>query len=952
MAATTATTTRAPGCQLAQERRRSARIRDCLGSCGFQPTFKGRIEQCCACLLDIDTAGEDDEFVAILDCCRPQHCFHVACISTWAERENTCPQCKKRFARIAIYSSDAQLLRVARAEDRDQDCDATDAESSDEDEFCRVCGKADNDSALLLCDGQGGRCNAPYHYYCVGLECVPDGDWFCPPCEASRAAPLAVAAATNSNCQKTSVSASASAVVGGTSQALPAMPQHPTTEIQPELPVLPVVKRELPDTLSDTERANQAIADPVVKRELSGSQFQENGAKQSKSLDLPPPGPVLPAFSFSLRLPPVKREVLDFGVGGTRGDDRSDNILPLRDVTPGSESSAASQVRSQPASRLKRELQGFDEDPGSSPKRVKVEPGILADSKTSNYAVAAPTGGDSLGNLCGDIPKWISRQGRVVRVDLGGRGIRDAAAAIFAKVVGGALAKIGAVADSGLTVSVHLAGNQLHRAGMGAILGSISGAGARVARLDLERNRLDSSAAEWLGDWCERQPGGPPNELYVSGNKIEDAGASKLFEILGRETAPTRGGNASANRVAPMWIEASDNRIRDVGALLDRLSIKVPLCLAVDRSVCSKSNCVAVEDAGGGLEIPRLHLFGILEQDSEKVEELKEEPPRLAHAKIEAKLCKPKDVGGSVKREQAQGHASEVKLPQTAKPSTPTKADAAGAEAGDPAERRTSPVPRGRGRGRARGRGRGSAVASAEEVHAGASRSSETQDRHNWAQSLGRKSQEDVPAYEYCLEDDPPPSYGFWDVIPKQKPLTVKELQREAVSFIKRKKTIRNSLPKICDGAVATSPRIDNAYADRVSMIPHVTACRAPIVAEPAPPTSEDVGVELPVENHVEGARGEERIAKSGLISVLQSLIYHRLVRQKRLWRDISDTERSVRRRCLRDQLCRRAQGKYRDIVSETAGSWEQYLRTPNGHKRITAWIDKKANEAALKSRT
>jgi len=52
---------------------------------------------------------------------------------------------------------------------------------------CKVCLKSTNEVALLLCDGMDGDCNAAYHYYCVGLDSVPEGDWFCPQCAGEEA---------------------------------------------------------------------------------------------------------------------------------------------------------------------------------------------------------------------------------------------------------------------------------------------------------------------------------------------------------------------------------------------------------------------------------------------------------------------------------------------------------------------------------------------------------------------------------------------------------------------------------------------------------------------------------------------------------------------------------------------------------------------------------------------
>ena len=52
-----------------------------------------------------------------------------------------------------------------------------------EDLPCVICGEDDNEERLLACDG----CDAYYHTYCVDLEQVPIGHWYCESCETIRA---------------------------------------------------------------------------------------------------------------------------------------------------------------------------------------------------------------------------------------------------------------------------------------------------------------------------------------------------------------------------------------------------------------------------------------------------------------------------------------------------------------------------------------------------------------------------------------------------------------------------------------------------------------------------------------------------------------------------------------------------------------------------------------------
>ena len=52
-----------------------------------------------------------------------------------------------------------------------------------EDQPCLICGEDDNEEQLLACDG----CDAYYHTYCVDMEDVPIGHWYCESCETQRA---------------------------------------------------------------------------------------------------------------------------------------------------------------------------------------------------------------------------------------------------------------------------------------------------------------------------------------------------------------------------------------------------------------------------------------------------------------------------------------------------------------------------------------------------------------------------------------------------------------------------------------------------------------------------------------------------------------------------------------------------------------------------------------------
>ena len=58
-----------------------------------------------------------------------------------------------------------------------------DYDEESDDQPCLICGEDDDEEQLLACDG----CDMYYHTYCVDLEEVPIGHWYCEGCETQRA---------------------------------------------------------------------------------------------------------------------------------------------------------------------------------------------------------------------------------------------------------------------------------------------------------------------------------------------------------------------------------------------------------------------------------------------------------------------------------------------------------------------------------------------------------------------------------------------------------------------------------------------------------------------------------------------------------------------------------------------------------------------------------------------
>ncbi len=59
-----------------------------------------------------------------------------------------------------------------------------DDEETEDNTYCEVCGRADHEDRLLLCDG----CDLAYHCDCLEppLAEVPVGQWFCPTCQEAH----------------------------------------------------------------------------------------------------------------------------------------------------------------------------------------------------------------------------------------------------------------------------------------------------------------------------------------------------------------------------------------------------------------------------------------------------------------------------------------------------------------------------------------------------------------------------------------------------------------------------------------------------------------------------------------------------------------------------------------------------------------------------------------------
>ncbi|CAI6088775.1 hypothetical protein V2G26_013790 [Clonostachys chloroleuca] len=136
-------------------------------------------------LIESDSDDSLLNIVAELDGC--EHIIHNACIRSWAQKTNTCPICRKVFHTIKVLNGvDGTLLSTYHVDDKKQVADfdlqqwlVENVEEEEEESCpCPICNSSEREDILLLCDS----CDAAYHTHCLGMQEVPQGDWYCMEC--------------------------------------------------------------------------------------------------------------------------------------------------------------------------------------------------------------------------------------------------------------------------------------------------------------------------------------------------------------------------------------------------------------------------------------------------------------------------------------------------------------------------------------------------------------------------------------------------------------------------------------------------------------------------------------------------------------------------------------------------------------------------------------------------
>uniref|UniRef100_A0A8D9B2I4 PHD and RING finger domain-containing protein 1 n=1 Tax=Cacopsylla melanoneura TaxID=428564 RepID=A0A8D9B2I4_9HEMI len=134
-------------------------------------------EDCPSCAICLSSLA--NRIAAQISGC--SHEFHNTCILKWSERTNTCPIDRSKFNKITVKNKEGKIVKVTEIDDKNA-ATADDDEQPFPDEAinCVICGSAENEEVLLLCDG----CNRGFHIFCLTppLDRVPEGNWICEHC--------------------------------------------------------------------------------------------------------------------------------------------------------------------------------------------------------------------------------------------------------------------------------------------------------------------------------------------------------------------------------------------------------------------------------------------------------------------------------------------------------------------------------------------------------------------------------------------------------------------------------------------------------------------------------------------------------------------------------------------------------------------------------------------------
>ena len=109
----------------------------------------------------------------------------------WSRISNCCPRDRIPFGLIDVSDSlSSPIKRTEIIQDtKNQSSSETFEHYEDGYEdvtFCQICNSHDHEDTMLLCD----ICDGGYHIFCIGLETIPTGDWFCSQCSNNEDSPV------------------------------------------------------------------------------------------------------------------------------------------------------------------------------------------------------------------------------------------------------------------------------------------------------------------------------------------------------------------------------------------------------------------------------------------------------------------------------------------------------------------------------------------------------------------------------------------------------------------------------------------------------------------------------------------------------------------------------------------------------------------------------------------
>eukprot|EP00941_MAST-03F_sp_MAST-3F-sp1_P004047 g4047.t1 len=142
------------------------------------------------CAICLESFADEDR--GLLNSCT--HVYHASCILQWSSNSNSCPLCTSRFNFLTCVDAKGNLLETKAVKEVDlRALNALEDENGnipahiirEQNSICQFCGIDGDYENLLLCDG---FCGTSAHVRCLGLQSVPDEEWFCAPCRTKLTA--------------------------------------------------------------------------------------------------------------------------------------------------------------------------------------------------------------------------------------------------------------------------------------------------------------------------------------------------------------------------------------------------------------------------------------------------------------------------------------------------------------------------------------------------------------------------------------------------------------------------------------------------------------------------------------------------------------------------------------------------------------------------------------------